>query len=105
MSNLQKMNSNPNPSFISYLGAVLVGFMLQAVFQLTMSNLVVQASLLILTYALLIAIITFYGIKFDNKYLLEFNEFWITLDEFVKNKIHELTFYTNNENSNVVDKK
>lgn len=105
MSNLQKMNSNPNPSFISYLGAVLVGFMLQAVFQLTMSNLVVQASLLILTYALLISVITFYGIKYDNKYLLEFNEFWITLDEFVKNKMQELTFYTKMGNFDVTDKK
>jgi hypothetical protein len=87
MTNLEEMNSNPNPKPLSYLGAALVGLVLQGLFQLNMAGEFLASFILILGYTTMISVISFYGEKTDNKILLHFNEFWITLDQMIKDKM------------------
>ena len=90
MTNLEEMNSNPNPKPLSYIGAALVGFILQAVLHLNLSGAYLASIILMFGYILAISIMTTYAEKTDNKFLLHFNEFWITLDQLMKNKMIEL---------------
>ena len=90
MTNLEEMNSNPNPKPLSWIGAAVAGFILQAVFHLNMAGMFFLSLLVIIIYSVSIALITFFGEKYDNKILLHFNEFWITLDVIMKNKLIEI---------------
>ena len=90
MTNLEEMNSNPNPKPLSYLGAALVGFVLQAVVHLNLAGMMGMAFAVIIGYAFFISVINFYAEKYDNKVLLHFNEFWFTLDEIVKQKLVQI---------------
>lgn len=91
MTNLEEMNSNPNPKPLSYLGAALVGFVLQAVVHLNLAGMVGAAFALLMGYAFFISVVNFYATKYDIKVLLHFNEFWFTLDEIVKQKFSQIT--------------
>jgi len=87
MTNLEEMNSNPNPKPLSYLGAALVGFVLQIIFQLDIVGATLDTFIVILGYTTFISVVSFYGKKTDNKFLLQFNEFWFTLYTLFKDKM------------------
>lgn len=90
MTNLEEMNSNPNSTVLGYVGAALVGLFMQFIFQLNMAGELGLALLAIIAYTTTISAISYFGEKYDNKILLNLNEFWITIDLLVKNKMAEV---------------
>jgi len=81
-----KLLSNPKNSVLSYFGAALLGLVLSTLFHLTSGGQVLLGIGIYFGYMVFITIIDHtctQGLESG----CEFNEFWITLEQLIKNKL------------------
>jgi len=83
---LDLLNSTNN-SFLGYIGAAVLGYILSLMFNLVLSNQVGTAIVLYTTYMIFI-IISQVMCEKNIKYLCQFNEFWYSLEQLIINKLH-----------------
>jgi len=88
MSYKSDLLNSTNNSFLGYIGAAVLGCILSLMFNLVLSNQMVTAIVLYTAYMIFIVISQVMCEK-NIKYLCQFNEFWYSLEQLIKNKLNK----------------